>query len=83
MNSDTGRIVMLNKIGEWVLAIAIALVVLALFALGGVLITGIAVACVGVLAMLVLADIILAPFRGLSSLFRRSEATTGRREEKG
>lgn len=66
---------MLSKIGEWLLVIALCALVILIFMWGGILISA------AFIVMLVCA-VIASVFGGLSSLFRRSGATTGRREEK-
>lgn len=72
---------MKKVIVEWFAAVGLCFLILVALALGGVLLSSLSVAATIVFCFFVIADVVIGACHGLSSLFRRSEATTGRREE--
>lgn len=66
---------MFRKIGEWIAVVLIAAAIVGFFMFFGIILVPFILLGLGGLAILV-------GLSWLSSLFRRSEATTGRREEK-
>jgi TRAP-type C4-dicarboxylate transport system permease small subunit len=69
---------MKQRIVEWFTAVCILVIILVLLTFGGVLITSVALVGFGILGLCAVADVVLGTVAWVSSLFRRSEATTER-----
>ncbi len=69
---------MRKAIVEWFTAVCLLVIILVLLTFGGVLISAVALTGFGILGVCVVADLVLGTGAWLSSLFRRSEATTER-----
>jgi hypothetical protein len=69
---------MKQRIVEWVLAVCVLALILGLLTFGGVLLSAAALLGFGILGLCAVADVVIGACSWVSSLFRRSEATTER-----